>query len=791
MARARTLEHEGRGGRDLAKQPHRFLGLFLAPIAGLPVAWLIYVWTHGVSVHWGPIDWVVTTPEWAPSLATILFTGLGIFVTKVAHGFAAHREAVKQYALSVSVGVMSFFFVFNQSAGPSWLLSGAFVVFGWVVAVVWSIARVDVARSDRREGDSDDEHESLLKKWGISKKTRWSSKVIHDEVTGEPLRAEIAVKHAPGEEVTQLQDNLASMESFAGVPRDLATAVGNPDRADESTLTLGFTDPFKRPAYVKTLTNQGGSIADWTSVADYSNGKPGQFTIAGGRRMPTSTSYALIGATRAGKTGTETQMLTDWGSRIDWTCLYLNQAKGLQDIRPLLPIIEAALIAEDGDAGLSAYRLAFKKVKAVMTYRQQVLGEYAVSAWSPRCADPNPDKRPTKLGANGKRLLLPRMPFFTVHIGEADAILADGRAAEDSVYLASKGLSLGINTGWSLQKPDWKSMPTNLRSQIGLWFVHGLNDEGDEEFVIPDAVRKAGANPGKWGQRKPGQHYMLGPGIDETLFPLALKTRFVVGSPNDENGQPLDFDALNDRYTNEMLRRNMTSAATMLKLDQGSVDAMEGWWEEQVERTADLRARMLTPQTAAPQVRPAKSAAPSPAKSAWAEEPEDEEEEAFDPAEAAELEGEFHEDAANTTEIDGYPLYGDDEEEAAEMRAIRLGRRADSAGMDVDPLADSAEDDKPEAVSREDALIKLRRTLKSMLTDKKYADSWEPGTAVVTPADVYDECPVRSRPWTSGELLRLQTTGGTLEDGVLMERIGDPRKGRYRLRATGPTGHVQ
>lgn len=789
-SRTRTLEHD-RGGRELSKQPHRFAGLFLAPFAGLLGSWLIHYWTRGVHLHWGPIDWDVSASPAAGTIAVFLVALATAGLSVLGYRFAAHRESAKQWALAGSVFVVGAVFAINVGTGPHYWWSGILVIAGWAVAGTWSIARLDVARNDKREGDEEQE-DGLLKKLGISRKTRFRSKIVDDEVTGEPLRAEISVEHAPGETVAVLQDGISNIESLASAPPGMSTAVVDPDHADRSTLTVNLTDPFKRNIPVGPPTAPGGSIADYATVADYANGKPAFVTIAAGRRMPSSTSFALIGTTRSGKTGTETQLFTEWGSRTDWAFLYLNQAKGKQDIRPILPIVEAGVIAEDGERGTGTYLLAMKKVREVMGYRQDLLGDFGVSAWSPRCADRNPDKRPSRLGAGGKRIVMPAVPFFLAHFAEADSILSSGRSGDEAVFLASKGLSLGVATGWSLQKPDWKSMPTNLRSQIGLWFVHGLAEDGDEEFVIDEAIRKAGAHPGKWGQRKPGQHYMIGPGIDESLFPTALKTRFLVGSDRNPDGSPIDFDTLNDRYMAEMLRRNMRNAATMMRLDQGSVDAMGGWWEEQVAKTADLRDHMLTPQ-GAPASSPRKSAtteAYSPRK-VWDEEPPQDapDDEEDDPQETEELMREFDEDVAEAEKEESASLYGDDED-AAEIRKVRLTRTASSAGMDVDPLADGT-DDKPPAKTRDEAVAEVRRTLKAMAADPKYADPKEPGTAVVTPGMVTDEFRLRTRPWVSNEMIRMMTTGGELDDGVLMERIGDPKHGRYRLRPTGPAGHVK
>jgi hypothetical protein len=785
MSTKTHAESAPRSGGSLTHQPRRFAGLFLAPLAGLPIAWLIHVWTVGIDLHAGPINWTVPVGPAAEPIAITLLSWVTIGMCWVAWHFTGHRETPKRVALVASVGVLGILFEISVGTGPHYWWSPLFVAAGWAVAVTWSLARLDVARNDRH-GEVEEKEDGLAKKLGISKLTRFFPKVVRDEKTGEPIRIDIATHHAPGETVAVMQDGLGSLESVAQGPPGMSTAVGDPDRADRSTTSLLLRNPFRRHIPVGPPTSPGGSIADLSSVADYADNKPAFVTTAAGKHMASSTSYALIGMTRSGKTGTETQLLTEWGTRYDWTCLYLNQAKGLQDIRPLLPIIEAAVIAEDGEAGLGEYVVAAEQLKAIMIYRQQQLARFAVSAWSPRCCDPNPDRRPTAI-IGGRRVPMEPMPFLTAHFGEADSILASGRLAGTAGYVASKGLSLGVNTGWSLQRPDWKAMPTDLRANIGLWFVHGMNNTDEEDFVLDQDVRQAGAHPGKWGQRKPGQHIMTGPGIDEARFPIALKTRFLVGEATDEHGRPIDFDTLNDRYMAEMLRRNIASAPGMAKLDRGSAEATDGWWDAQVAKTFDLRIRMLDPQSATESatalrkvVHLADRATPQSAEDA----------DDIDPEEMDEMIAEFEQDVAETEEVDGVPLYGnDDDTEAIRAMDTRVEFRAPD--MDDDPLADSAEDDKPAAVSAEQARTEGRATLIRMLNDPRYADRKVPGTAIVTVAQVFAELGLRSRPWVSSWLTGVLMDGGSVEDGVVIERHGDPRKGQYRIRPTSGDDHSQ
>jgi hypothetical protein len=143
---------------------------------------------------------------------------------------------------------------------------------------------------------------------------------------------------------------------------------------------------------------------------------------------------------------------------------------------------------------------------------------------------------------------------------------------------------------------------------------------------------------------------------------------------------------------------------------------------------------------------------------------------------------EFDDDAAETTEVEGQPLYDDDPREAAAARSVDLTRPARVADLDVDPLADAEEDDKPEARTREEARTEVRRVLVEMLDDPQYADRKVPGTALVTVPQVMERFHLRSRPWVVAEFGEMLMTGGGVEDGVVLE-------GGYRLRRTSGADH--
>lgn len=769
---------------NLWAQLARFVGLFLSPLIGLFGAWLIHVWAAGVHIHVGRVAWDLNTPRGTAVVVAIGLALVTLWVAGKARQFAEHRAEALQSALRISVLVLGLMFAVGAGVGPSYLWSGLFVLAGWTVATVWTIARLDVTRNDIRADEN--RAEGFWERLGVDRLTKIRGRVVRDNATGEPVRLEADVHHAPGETAEVFREaGLGRLESAAAAPPGMASVSTDEARADRSSISVPLVDPFKRPALVGPLSAPRRSIGEWTTVADYANGQVARFTLGNGVHTPTPTSYGLIGMTRSGKTGTETQLLTEAGSRCDWVCLYLNQAKGLQDVRPLLPIIEAAMIADDEERAKADARIAVKQVRAIMGYRQKTLAEFGVSAWSPRCADPDESKRPSRYTGTG-RVWMEQMPMLTTHIGEADSLLADGRIGSDVVFIGSKGLSLGCNVGVSLQKPDYHSMPTNLRSQIGLWLIHGLAQSDDEEYLIETELRKSGVNPGRWGQRKPGQHYLIGANVqDDRNFTVAAKTRFIIGSATDPSGRPYSFDELNDRYMAEMYRRNVESASRQAHLDSGSADATGGWWDEQAARAAELRT--ATPSVAASASRPqdAPIADPPQAYVPPGLRAQRKSDVADDDEPTSEEINEMHEEAAAVTEVEGVDLYPDGEGTDIDLTAPRPDL-PDPAPED-DPLYDPEEQAKPSARDRQAALVALAAAFDDLLQDPKLTDPRDPEAVIVGPGMVSDRYSFRERPWFSAEMAQLAEGRGPLAGRYLLSLAEDLgiRQGKYRLRRVG------
>lgn len=758
---------------NLWHQAALFVGLFLSPFAGLLTAWIIHVWIGGAHVHWGPVNWDVNSSPAAGPVAVSFATLVSVLIAYLGWQFAEHRKTALRGSLAGSIVTLGVFFSINVGTGPNWFLSGLFILVSWAVALIWSIARLDVTRNDKR-GD-EEKGDGFLEKVGLK---GWRSRKVthHTDEHGDPLSTEIEFQHAEGDTVDQLQEAVPAFESASASPRGLSRAVPG-DSADRSTVTVMHGDPLDVPGGIEIppLEHEGGSIQQPILSGKYSTGEYVRVYLAGdptgqGRFSPSS--YLKMGMNRTGKTQGENVELTDVQSRRDVVILYMNKAKGMQDARPIIPGIEVAVI-ESEEGSSAQYREAVRQIKNMISYRQKQLALFGIHEWNASECWDNPPYRTE----NGRRIRMERIPFLIVHVGEADAILQD--APGDCTYVVSKGLSVGIDTGWSLQRADATKMPTGLRFNLGTSWCYGCGDDDSVSMALTSWVIKAGAHPDQWGQRKPGYFYFEGLGIDEKLFPVMAR-----GFGKGENGEKL---------RDTLLRRNLRNAPRMAKLDRGTANAtgqpgQESWWDKMAKSTEELRRSMLAGVTVLPEPVPDDRPRPATA-SATRPQPADDGEESEE-----EVREEIAREMRETTEVDGFELYPQDAE---------TGDRAtyDDAARKFDPVpADqqmSWADPKPEARDRKAALLELARNLEALMQRTDLRDPADPTgcTVIVAVSDITEIHKYRSRPWFWKALNDLANGTISREEcptDVLVSRAPDlgPAAGKYRLQRPS-AGHTR
>jgi hypothetical protein len=765
-------EHAERHHRTLHDQAVVFAGLFLVPFAGLATAWLIHAYVMGVDLHWGPVDWTVRSGQAAPFVAEGLIVAGSIYLGKVANDFAEHRKDAMRRALVASTTGIGFLFGVNVGTGPHYWWSGIFVLAGWYTAVMWSLARLNVTRQDPRE-PAEPEGPSFLEKM-----KGWHARSVKTEVDhkGDPLRTDVEFQHAPGDITKTLQDVVPNIESYVAAPSGLSRAVGS-DRSDRSTLSVMHQDPLAGLIPLGPPSHPGGSVAEPATFAIYDTGHPVWCRIFGGGGA-NPTGYGFMGVTRSGKTVAENLMLTDAViTRTDGVILYLNKAKGMQDARPILPGVEVAVLT----AHIQDYVSALNQVLRIMDYRQRQLSAYGISAWSARRCFHNPPQR----RANGDPVPMEPMPALVVHIGEADMVYENPKAAELADLIASKGLSLGVIEGNSLQRASADKMPSNLRYNVSAWWCFGTGDSYSADFALSDrtldAIPEAG-RPHNWKASKPGNFFFEGPGVDDALWPVRAKTQMLAPGVSPD----AHHDDIDAALQEALLERCRTFAPRMARLDRGSVLATgdpqgpQTWWDLAAAETDRIRNSLIGgPQTMTAGDRKAPTASPQSA-TATLPQPQDAD---WDSADAVTAEIE------EVREVDGIELYPADED----------GTTAESYDLAA-PLPQGSDDEitwedpRPAPKSRNDAVLAFHAALDELFEVPELRDPADPtgDTVIVTPGDIGDRYPFRSRPWFSEILSDMAEGAVSPPPAKSLARADDypAHEGRYRVRRL-PDGHAQ
>lgn len=765
---------EGTAQREVTDQPTPFLGLLLAPFVALLLTTALHYAAAGITIGSRHIhDGNLLAQIGLPLLVLI---GGGA-VTWTAWHFSYDRAAVWRNALTVSVGILAVWAAVLVAVGPAFFLYLIFTVFAWTVATVWALPRLHVLRRDPRENDnSDNDGDKLISQLGLDGYRRKGSPEISYDEDGNPSRIKVRIKHGFAQTRAKLQGSLENIVSAVDGPEGLSRVVKTEDgKSSESDMVIILQDPFTGRVPNPGPSHPGGSPADGFHVGMYDDREPVYVWICGGdspaMNNMTPSGYVFMGMSRSGKTVTENRLLNEMQTRRGLTIAYFNKAKGGQDVAPIIAGIEVAVIAEDEADTRGLYRLGLEAIKGILTYRQKQLARYGISAYSTeKCFD-----NPPANTLDGKGGPMAPMPWLIVHVGEADAILQE--AYDAATYLASKGLSVGIVAGWSLQRMAATSMPTDLRYNIGTSFCFGTGDDYSASWALSETTIKAGAHPELWKARKPGQFYVENIGIEEHRFPVTAKG---IGDTDD------------DALYQGMRRISEHWGPHMDKLDRGSALATGGWWDRQVRITAAIRAS-FTP--AAPTQPPAPQPVP--------DDPTPQETPMATPA-AAPFDVDDH------TGVEHPDSMSDRDEIEAQMREVQEQRERfvapdepsddDPEGLDIyaemasaDPAAEIPapvgddgivlDEGKPEAPDRATAELKLDEAFRALFRERKHGDPGDPTgrTVIVTATQLYQAFPFRSRPWYSEELRRRADGEAHSAWGIVCTRAPDLGPGKYRL----------
>ncbi|MFF4848772.1 plasmid transfer protein TraB [Streptomyces sp. NPDC001194] len=415
--------------------------------------------------------------------------------------------------------------VATVAVGSAWFTSACvfdpsyngLAVGGTVAALTWNIRQM--YRRDPDGVKAIAEGSGLLEKVGLAK-------AMIQRIKVEPNRVTVPIALEPGE---QTNDDVAkALPRIASALDVSATAVRylpDPDSARRGEIVVVpmdmLADTVRWEEQGPSLP--GGSITDPIILGVYDDGSPLMMWLPGDPAVGRNATNVLIaGMTGAGKGDGALNLMTEILSRKD-VVLWLNDPKGFQDFRHLLPGIDWATDATGTETMATA-------VLPTIQARTTWLGQHGYRQWSIQ-ASVTQDNPAHSCRTDGTACGCPGMPYLVVWFEEAGVGLS---ALGDDAFnnISNLARSGGVGFIASLQRPSHDQMSTTARDAFGTRICFGVQTSTAAGFMLPDSVIDAGAAPERWSNRRPGYCYLITPGIDEARYSSPGRTRWFTPSAN-------------------------------------------------------------------------------------------------------------------------------------------------------------------------------------------------------------------------------------------------------------------
>lgn len=272
-----------------------------------------------------------------------------------------------------------------------------------------------------------------------------------------------------------------------------------PDRTSprRGRMEISPVDMLENPPAWPGLSAPGGSIAAPIRLAVYQTGGELPLILPGD---PTAGRNAigvmiLLGQSGSGKTELQLFLAAEARSRRDTRVTYIDGRKGLQLPEAFRNAMHTMICdAAEGEQYLESL------VDLVATRAAQI-GGHGHEQWTPGCG-----KCP---------------PFEVVIVDEASKFIE----SEDAlVELAESVRSVGIFILLGLQRGTGDRVPTSVRSTVGAVICMGTKTTAEGARVLSEDTITAGADPGKWSNKKPGALYAELPGVDPDDWSMPART---------------------------------------------------------------------------------------------------------------------------------------------------------------------------------------------------------------------------------------------------------------------------
>ncbi|MET9604504.1 plasmid transfer protein TraB [Streptomyces sp. NPDC006512] len=405
------------------------------------------------------------------------------------------------------------------AAGSSWFTSAAIFgpsfdmlfVGGIVTALSWNIRQIMRRDPDGAKAKASDG--GLLEKIGLAKARMGAAKV-------EPNRVTVPIALEPG---TQTNDDmnkaLVNVASALDIPATAVRYLPDPDSARRGELVIVPLDMLADTVRWEEVgpSLPGGSITDALRLGVYDDGQPLQLWLPGDPEASRNATHVLIaGMTGAGKGDGALNLMTEILSRTD-VVLWLNDPKGFQDFRDLLPGMDWATDATGTETMVEA-------VLAIIPARTSWLGAHRYRQWTRAAADVQNDPAHS-CRTDGTACGCPGMPFLVSWFEEAGASLS---VLGDDAFnnIANLARAAGVALVVSLQRPSHDQISTTTRDALGTRLCFGVPNATAAGFMLPDTVVDAGAAPERWSNRRPGYCYLVTPGVEEARYSSPGRTRW-------------------------------------------------------------------------------------------------------------------------------------------------------------------------------------------------------------------------------------------------------------------------
>jgi hypothetical protein len=430
------------------------------------------------------------------TLSSVALTGATWWAGRKTNAARRLHSAITVAAASAWVTAAS---LASPLAGP---LPDLYLMGGVVGALSWNIRQMMRLNPDGATTSGEQTDAGLLAKVGLAKAKLGKAEIAPNRLT---VPVALPAGEATNEDVTK---SLPRIASALDVPTTAVRYSPDPDSARRGTLTVVPIDVLKDVLWYPGPSSPGGSIAEPLVVGVYDNGDELQLTL------PQAIHLLIMGVTGSGKTEGAMDVLTEVQTRRD-VIVWLSDPKRGQDLGPLFPGCD--WVVEDGPGA----EIMIEALKAAVPARQQWLGRHRYREWTPDAAavqdDPAHTCRP-----DGHACACPGMPYLVAWFEEAAHTL---RAVDDDAFtgIAQEARSAGCSLVVSMQRASGYQVSTDTRASLPSALCFGV-DERDAGFALPSDVLDAGANPGGWGNKKPGYCYLVQKGVAEPLWATPSRT---------------------------------------------------------------------------------------------------------------------------------------------------------------------------------------------------------------------------------------------------------------------------